>query len=153
MRCDSFASPAALRALRMHAVELGLHTGDGPLRPVVLELCGHGVARCHTGALPQMRGSDGVAWSALLDVPLELSCQWLSTGAVLSRCPVPAVVGDTLGGLRARLEPLRVEALRDLVRALGAGGLREQPLEARVGREHYPMHPRLLALAAARFER
>lgn len=153
VRCDSFAAPSVLQALQAHPLDAAFHTGDGPLRPTVLALCGQGVARCHVGALPRLRGSDGLAWSMLRGEPLELCCQWLSTGAVLLRCPVPLAVGDSLDKLRARVEPLRVEALRDLARQLREGGLRaEVPMSEDEGKEHYPMHPRLLALAAARLK-
>ena len=150
VHCQSFTAAHVLRSLRAQALDMGFHTGAGSLRPAVLEACGQGVVRCHVGALPQLRGSDGLAWSLLSGTPCVLTCHWLDsgvdTGGVILQRPVPQRPGDSLARLRVRVPPLQVEALRAAALGLRDKSLHTAPQDLLAGRQHYAMHPRLRAL-------
>ncbi len=146
--------PHTERFLRRLLPDLIVFTGGGLVRRNILELAPLGVLNCHSGILPRYRGMDVVEWALLegagsgsVGLTTHIMDPGVDTGPILMKHIEQIQPGDSIDGIRKRLEPRMVSLMVESVHGLQQGTLKPRPQRPGDGRQYFVMHPRLLTLA------
>lgn len=150
--CKTLNEPVVVEGLQAHQPDLVVFTGGGLIRQHILDKAGRGVVNCHMGILPQFRGMDVVEWSLLLGLPdqvgitVHIMDKGVDTGDILRVQSIPPSPGETISGLRNRMEARMCSLMVETVIDYLNGKLDRQPQLLEQGKQYYKMHPRLLKL-------
>lgn len=145
---------AAADAVRRRSSDLLINAGGGLFRRQLLQAPRLGMLNAHMARLPQLRGVDVLAWSALLGVQPGITVHWIDggvdTGDVLAFEALPSAPGDadTMESLRERAVLASARVMVEQVARLAAGGPTETQPGGPAGPQYFALHPRLLAQAA-----
>jgi len=150
-RVGEINGPRAVSFLEKIRPDLVLFTGGEIIRQPILERSGMGVFNLHMGILPSYRGMDVLEWTILegrhTDIGLGLTLHFMDrgvdTGDILLQRKVNLRKGDTLEGIRRRLEVAMVDLMMQGVRAARDGKLNPIPQRQEEGKQFFVMHPRL----------
>lgn len=149
--CRNFSDPETMSWLESKKPDVVFFTGGGMVPDAVLRLAGAGVVNCHIGPLPAFRGMDVVEWPLLTGQPCGLTCHFmdahLDTGPILLQREIPVLPGDSIEVVRLRIEPMMVDAMREVARTLAQGTCVPTVQRREDGRQYFAMHPRLVQLA------
>jgi methionyl-tRNA formyltransferase len=155
---NDFNDHHCVQSLSTLEPDLIVFTGGGLIREQIIKIPRLGVLNCHSGLLPQYRGMDTLEWALLEsqgDLPevgltLHVMDKGVDTGPILRQHVESLHPGDTLEGIRARLEPEMVRLMSQGVYDLAQGTLRAEPQDPGSGRQYFVIHPRLRERAASR---
>ena len=158
---DDFNSESCRVRLEALAPDLIVFTGGGLIRQQILEIPVLGVLNCHSGLLPRYRGMDTLEWALLeagqkapiVGLTLHFMDSGVDTGPILRQHLENIRPGDTLEGIRKRLEPEMVRLISTGVRDLQQGTLQAVAQERSAGRQYFVIHPRLQERAVRRLAR
>lgn len=113
-----------------------------------------GTLNAHQGALPRFRGMNAIEWAVLEGSPPTVSVHFVDTGVdtgdIVATEPVPIAPGDTFDSLRIRASAQQIDLLARTARAALAGPLPRRSQRRAEGRQYFPMHPTLRAVAKQR---
>ncbi|MGI8658871.1 MAG: formyl transferase [Candidatus Limnocylindria bacterium] len=143
VRVDALAAPEVVEKLRAARPELLVLAGAPILPSALLEVPRIGTLNAHPGLLPRYRGVDVVAHAVLNGDPVGATIHFvdagIDTGRILSQVEVPAVAGDTLASLQARVETAGAVALAGAAHDLLEG----HPPTTTTQSERFPLCRRL----------
>lgn len=168
VRAADWKDPALAESLRKDGPPVVLFTGGGIVPARLLEAAGRELLHVHPAFLPDVRGADGVLWTALLGRRPAATALYLrpgiDTGPVLAAREFPPVEFDLGPGPRppdqtlyravySFFDPvLRAAALRELL-SDGLASAAPRPQDAGAGTTYHFMHPALRRAALARIFR
>jgi folate-dependent phosphoribosylglycinamide formyltransferase PurN len=149
--------PRLSARVRREGMEVVVNGGGGIFRRALLDQVPGGVLNPHAGPLPRYRGMNAVEWAVFHGdrpcVTVHSVDTGIDTGDIIRSRPVEVRAEDTIPALRARSYAVAVEALFGVLADLRAGRAARVPQSRDAGRQHYVMHPRLLAIAERRIAR
>ena len=111
--------------------------------PKFLEAARHSVVGAHYAELPRVRGGDTIRWSILIDAPLRVSHQMLTTeldmGDVVGVREVEVSRGDTASTLRRKCQETSVGGYLAVADDMRAGTLVRVPQQRSEGSTFFRM--------------
>jgi methionyl-tRNA formyltransferase len=133
----------ALRFVSEFEPDIVLNLSALYIPPAFLDATDKRVVGAHYAELPRLRGSDTIRWSILLDVPLHVSHQVLTSefdmGDVVGRTVVDVERGDDVAGLRRKCQRASVTGYLDVVESVRAGTLERRPQQRSDGSTFFRM--------------
>lgn len=131
----------ALHLLARARCDYGVYSGAGILRQPLLDSFPRGVLNLHCGALPAIRGMNGVEWHVFHGRPPEVTLHFIDAGIDTGRIVTSRIVdvspGDDLGSLRGKTILAGIDLLAELLPQIDRFPLRENTLAA--GRQYFAM--------------
>jgi methionyl-tRNA formyltransferase len=157
---NDFNNDRCMQSLTNLEPDLIVFTGGGLIRKSILRIPRLGVINCHSGLLPRYRGMDTLEWALLesqtqlpeVGLTLHFMDRGVDTGPILRQHSEQLRLGDTLTGVRERLEPEMVRLMSQGVHDLAKGTLRAEPQDPAAGRQYFVIHPRLRERASLRLQ-
>jgi hypothetical protein len=135
--------------------DYGVYSGAGILRQPLLDSFPRGVLNLHCGALPAIRGMNGVEWHVFHGRPPEVTLHFIDAGIDTGRIVASRIVdvspGDDVGSLRGKTILAGIDLLAELLPRIDRLPLRENPPAA--GRQYFAMAETLKIVMEDRLSR
>jgi methionyl-tRNA formyltransferase len=133
----------ALQFVREFEPELAFNLSALYIPSVFLDATQNRVVGAHYAELPRLRGADTIRWSILLDVPLHVSHQVLTSefdmGDIVGREIVDVAWGDDVATLRRKCQAVSVTGYLEVVERLRARKLERRPQQRGEGSTFFRM--------------
>jgi methionyl-tRNA formyltransferase len=143
-------SSEACDFLKKREVDILINGGGGIFREPIIKAVKLGILNKHMALLPDFRGMNVLEWSIFLDkkpgITFHFINQDIDQGDILLFEELPVEKGDTIASLRAKVQPLYIKKMIEIISLLKDDKLSRIKQKAEEGKQYFVMHPRLRAI-------
>jgi len=140
-------SPEACDFLKRRETDILINGGGGIFREPIIRAVKLGILNKHMALLPDLRGMNVLEWSIFLDkrpgITFHFINQDIDRGDILLFEELPIKKGETIASLRAKVQPLYVKKIIEIISLGEQGKLARRKQKAEQGKQYFVMHPRL----------
>lgn len=132
--------------IRSEQCDLGIFTGGGLIRKILLQSFPLGILNSHRGILPGFRGMDTHIWAEWEKKPTGLTLHYMNqgvdTGPILLRREIPRKPEESIALFEERTEVTSVTSIIECVVKIKEGLLVGRPQDTAEGKQYYVLHKR-----------